>query len=200
MNGTDPLGFDGRVVVALGGLIESRLDAKYSTRVMNMLLVDLLLRWAHVGAAIVLIGGAVFTRFVLLPAAAELPDDQHLALKERLRTRWSKIVAGGILVLLVSGLFNYLHVRGQHKGQAVYHAVMGTKILLALGAFFLASVLSGRSAKFAPLRENSRKWLLVLIGLTGTVAAMGSYLKVAVKPLAPSASTAHSDDSSSGKE
>lgn len=156
-----------------------------------MLLLDLLLRITHIGAAVVLIGGAVFTRFVLMPAATELPEADHQALRERLRARWSKVVAGGILCLLLSGLANYIHARPEHVGQPVYHAVMGTKMLLALAAFFLASVLSGRSAKFAPLRANSRKWLLVLIALTGTVAAMGSFLKVGVKPVASPAHVAN---------
>ena len=42
-----------------------------------MFVLDLLSRWTHVGAAIVLMGGAIFTRFVLMPAAAELPEEQH---------------------------------------------------------------------------------------------------------------------------
>ncbi len=149
-----------------------------------MFILDLLARWAHVGAAIVLMGGAIFTRFVLMPAAAELPEDQHLALKERLRVRWSKIVAGGILVLLVSGFYNFAMGMPQHKNQPLYHALVGTKMLLAFGAFFLASVLSGRSAKFAPLRENARKWLGVLIAILAIVSGLGGVLRVGV-PAAP---------------
>ena len=145
-----------------------------------MFVLDLLARWTHVGAAIVLMGGAIFTRFVLMPAAAELPDDQHLALKERLRVRWSKIVMWGILALLVSGFYNYFRGMPTHKGQPLYHALVGTKMLLGFGAFFLASVLSGRSAKIAPLRANAGKWLGVLIAITALVSGIGGYLKVEV--------------------
>ena len=145
-----------------------------------MIVLELLARWTHVGAAIVLMGGAIFTRFVLMPAAAELPDDQHLALKERLRVRWSKIVMWGILALLVSGFYNYFRGMPTHKGQPLYHALVGTKMLLGFGAFFLASVLSGRSAKFAPLRANAKKWLGVLILLTAIISGIGGFLKVGV--------------------
>lgn len=145
-----------------------------------MFVIDLLARWAHVGAAIVLLGGAFFSRFVLMPAASELPEDQHLALKERLRVRWSKIVAGGILLILLSGFYNFAKGIPVHKGQPLYHALVGTKMLMAFAAFFLASVLTGRSAKFAPLRENARKWLGILIALLALISGIGGYLKVGV--------------------
>lgn len=154
-----------------------------------MFVLDLLSRWAHVGAAIVLMGGAIFTRFVLMPAAVELPEDQHATLKERLRVRWSKVVAGGILLLLLSGFYNYFKGMPDHKGQALYHALVGTKMLLAFGAFFLASVLSGRSAKFAPMRAQSGKWLGILILALVVITGIGGFLKVGV-PAKPAAATA----------
>ena len=145
-----------------------------------MFVLDLLARWAHVGAAIVLMGGAICTRFVLMPAAAELPEEQHLALKERLRVRWSKFVMWGIMALLVSGFYNFAMGISTHRGQPLYHALVGTKMLLGFGAFFLASVLSGRSAKFAPLRANAGKWLGVLILITAIISGIGGFLKVGV--------------------
>ena len=39
-----------------------------------MEMISLLSRWAHIGTAIVLVGGTVFMRFVLAPAAAQLSD------------------------------------------------------------------------------------------------------------------------------
>lgn len=145
-----------------------------------MLVVDLLFRWAHIGAAIVLVGGAFFTRFVLMPAASELPDDQHQALKERLRARWAKFVHSGIGLLILSGFYNFFTQMASHKGQPLYHALVGVKMLLAFGAFYLASVLVGRSPRSAHYRENARKWLVVLIALTALTAGLGSVLKVAV--------------------
>ena len=128
-----------------------------------------------------LMGGAIFTRFVLMPAAAELPDDQHAALKERLRVRWSKFVMGGITVLLLSGFYNFFTGMGLHKGQPpLWHILAGTKMLLGFAAFFLASVLSGRSAKFAPLREDAKKWLGILVLILTVITALGGYLKVGV--------------------
>lgn len=147
------------------------------------MLVDVLARWFHVGAAVVLVGGSVFARFVLMPAAAGLQESEHVALRERIMGRWRKVVMGGILLLLVTGFYNYLAVTAPaHKGDGLYHGLMGVKILLAFGAFFLASVLSGRSPRFETVRENAAWWLGVLILLTGIVIAIGGYLKVASPP------------------
>ena len=83
--------------------------------------------------------------------------------------------------MLVSGFYNYFMGMPNHKGQPLYHALVGTKMLLGFGAFFLASVLSGRSAKFAPLRANAGKWLGVLIAITALVSGIGGFLKVDVE-------------------
>ncbi len=148
----------------------------------GMTVLDVLSRWAHIGAAIVLIGGTVFTRFVLMPAAASLQESEHDALRERIMGRWRKFVMGGILVLIVTGFYNYIKVAiPAHKGDGLYHALMGTKILLAFGAFFLASVMAGRSPRFEHLRENASRWLGVLIFITAIIVAIGGFLKVAVK-------------------
>ena len=70
-------------------------------------LLPVLMRWGHVGAAIVLIGGMVFMRFALLPAAKQLPDDVHNDLRDRVMGTWRKFVGIGILLLLLTGIGNY---------------------------------------------------------------------------------------------
>lgn len=145
-----------------------------------MLIVDLLARWAHIGAAIVLLGGSVFTRYVLMSAAAELPQDQHDALRARIRATWSRIVSIGILLLLLSGFYNFFkNSIPAHKGDGLYHGLMGTKIILGFVAFFLASVLTGRSPKFEAWRQQPKKWLTILILISAVTAGIGSFLKVA---------------------
>lgn len=141
-------------------------------------IVTVLLRWIHVGTAIVLLGGSVFMRFMLMPAAEQLPDDQHQALRQRVMGRWKKVVMGGIALLLVSGFYNYLT---SSKAGGLYHGLMGTKILLAFAVFFLASALTGRSVGLEPIRRNSKRWLGVLILLASFVVAIGGVLKVVVK-------------------
>ena len=140
---------------------------------------SLLSRWTHIGTAIVLVGGTCFLRFVLAPAAAQLPDVEHQKLKELVMKTWKKFVHAGITLFLASGFYNYLVVQApNHKGDKLYHALMGTKILLALGIFFFASALVGRSKSFEGMRKNAKLWQLVIIILAAIIVGISGYLKM----------------------
>ncbi len=142
-------------------------------------LVPLISRWIHVGTSIVLVGGSVFMRFVLAPAAATLPDAEHTALRERVIGTWKRFVHIGILLFLLSGFYNYLAVAlPNHKGDKLYHALMGTKIILAFVVFFIASALVGKSAGLQKIRDKRNTWLLVLILLAAVIVGIGGFLKI----------------------
>ncbi len=111
----------------------------------SQLLIDTISRIIHVSTAIVLVGGSVFLTFVLLPTAEQLSPDQHDKLRSLVNGRWKRFVHAGILLFLITGFYNYFQQMPQHKGDGLYHGLVGTKILLALAIFFLASVLVGRS-------------------------------------------------------
>lgn len=139
---------------------------------------SVLSRIAHVGTAIVLVGGTVFMRFVLMPAAKELPDAEHDQLRQRLLARWKRFVHGGIALLLLSGLFNYMQQIPKHKGDGLYHALLGTKMLLALVVFFIASALVGRSAAFEKMRQNRAKWMGLIVVLSALIVGISGFVKV----------------------
>ncbi len=150
---------------------------------------SVLSRIAHVATAIVLVGGTVFMRFVLMPAAKELPEAEHDQLRQRLMSRWKRVVHGGIALLLLSGLFNYMQQIPKHKGDGLYHALLGTKMLLALVVFFIASALVGRSAAFEKMRQNRATWMglivllsALIVGISGFVKVRGPQPKLAVPP------------------
>jgi uncharacterized membrane protein len=136
-------------------------------------------RWLHIATAIVVLGGTVFMRFVLLPAAESLPPAEHEVLRGKVMARWKKFVMAGIALFLLSGFYNYLVVSvPKHKGDGAYHGLMGTKIILAFIVFFLASVLVGRSPRFEPLRRDRKKWLLITIVVAFIIVAISSYLRI----------------------
>lgn len=139
---------------------------------------SVLSRIAHVGTAIVLVGGTVFMRFVLMPAAKELPEAEHDQLRQRLMAKWKRVVHGGIALLLLSGLFNYMQQIPKHKGDGLYHALLGTKMLLALIVFFIASALVGQSAAFEKMRQNRAKWMGLIVLLSALIVGISGFVKV----------------------
>ncbi len=143
-----------------------------------MSILDVISRVAHIGTAIMMVGGTIFMLFVLIPATKRLDDASRGELHSAVVSRWKRFVHIGILLFLVSGFYNYVRAIGDHKGDGLYHALVGTKILLALVIFFLASVLVGRSAKFEIMRSNRAKWLLVIVAFAAVIVAISGYLKV----------------------
>jgi uncharacterized membrane protein len=155
-----------------------------------MLWVAIVSRWIHIITAVVLVGGSIFLRFVLGPAAAQLPDESHAKLKELVLGTWKKFVHGGIALFLISGFYNYLVVQGPlHKGDKLYHPLMGIKILLALAVFVIASGLVGRSKAFAGMRAKAKLWQGIMITLAILIIGISGFLKVRPNPVAVSNAT-----------
>jgi len=147
----------------------------------------LVLRWSHVLAAIVAMGGLVFARFALLPALAEVDEPTRDRIHEAVRRRWLPWVIGAISVLLASGLTNFLLFNGRVRAEGWadgvwmrmtgYHALFGAKFLLALVAFYLASALVGRGAGTQWVRNERAKWLSVTLGLTLAVVLLSGWMR-----------------------
>lgn len=143
-----------------------------------MEIVDILSRILHVATAITLVGGSAFTAFVLLPSAKELPDDAHQQLAGAVKQRWKRIVHPGILLFLITGFYNYFRAVPLHKGDGLYHALVGTKIILAFAVFFIAAALVGRSEKLEPIRTNKAKWIKILVLLATVIVSISGFVKV----------------------
>jgi len=114
----------------------------------------------------------------LHPAAQQLDEATRDGFLAKVRSAFTKVVILSIVGLLASGFYNYLAVtRHQHDGQPLYHALMGTKILLAFGVFFLSSALAGRSKAFEKLRANAGLWLKVNVFLVAVIVLLGAILR-----------------------
>jgi len=144
-------------------------------------LVGLLFRWFHILAAITAVGGTVFARFVVFPALDPLPPEQRGALHAAMRRRWSKIVAGAIAFLIVSGLFNFMTLISQYQLPRWYHPVFGVKFLLAMVIFGVASLLVGSSPASDTVRRNARMWLNLNIVLAILVVCLSGVLRTATR-------------------
>jgi uncharacterized membrane protein len=149
--------------------------------------VSLLLRWAHVLAAIVAMGAVAFARFGLVPALGDFDAATRDKIHDAIRRRWLPWVIGAITVLLLSGLANFLLFNARVKAegwsdggwmrQTSYHTLFGAKFLLAMLAFYFASALVGRGAGTQWVRDDRAKWLSVTLGAMLAVVLLSGWMR-----------------------
>ncbi len=145
-----------------------------------MLWLDVVSRIVHVLTAIVLVGGSIYSAYVFMPATASLADEQRQSVLAAAISRWKKFVHGGIVLFLATGFYNYFQAMPKHKGEGLYHGLIGTKILLAFAIFFLASALVGRSEGLKRFRDQRAFWTKVMIAMAIVVVSISGYAKVAL--------------------
>lgn len=143
------------------------------------LILPILSRWAHVGTAIVLVGGTAFLRLAVLPSL----EGDSTGLMNRVRERWKKIVHAGIGLFILSGFYNYWLMMPKHKGDKLYHPLIGIKILLAFGIFFLASALVGSKSGTQKFRDEPKKWTGIMLLLAAIIVGISGFVKV--RPYTP---------------
>lgn len=155
---------------------------EFETQMELQLFIDTLSRVTHVSTAIALVGGTVFVLFVLIPATSVLLDSEEKNLRAHVHQRWKRFVHVGIALFIVSGFYNFIIAIPNHKGDGLYHALIGTKIFLAFVMFFIASVLVGRSTAFATMRKNRVLWLRILVLIAFSIVAISGFAKVRGTP------------------
>ena len=160
-----------------------------------MFWIDVISRITHVSCAIVLVGGAAFQAFALLPSVSALPDEQRQGFIDRLTAAWKRFVHVGVLLFLVSGLYNYMQAIPNHKGDGLYHALLGTKMLIALVIFFLASALVGKSKGLQFIRDKRAMYLKLMLVLATVIVCISGFAKIRGVPVddtTPSAEVSNS--------
>ena len=151
-----------------------RLDSVYWVMLASRIL--------HILGAIILVGGLFYLRAVILPLPYREGSGEGSADADRLfggrRAAWAMWVGIATLLLLVTGLWNYLQMIRMHEKLAPsYHMMAGIKILAGLALFFLAALLAGRSAAAQALRQRFRFWLTTCLILGILTVVLGSVLR-----------------------
>lgn len=154
-----------------------------------MLAIDVLSRVLHVMTAITLVGGSVFMLFVLHPVISKLESESKSTIQSDVIGRWKRFIHFGVLVFLASGFYNYIRAIPLHRGDGLYHALIGTKIILALVIFFVASALVGRSPKLQFMRDNRAKWLKLIVLFSAVIVSFSGFVKVRGIPESPTEKT-----------
>jgi hypothetical protein len=81
-------------------------------------------------------------------------------------------------LFLLSGFYNYFRAMPLHRGDGLYHGLLGTKMLLALAVFALASLLVGRSRLATKMAAQRELWLGVMVLLAIAIVAISAVVKV----------------------
>ena len=134
-------------------------------------------RVIHIFGAIVLVGGLFYLRSVVTPspaAANAVNVDQIFGGR---RATWAKWVGIATLLLIVTGLWNYINIIKTYDVASSYHMIVGLKILAALALFLLAALLAGRTAAAETLRQKMRIWLGICLVLGILTVVLGSVLR-----------------------
>jgi uncharacterized membrane protein len=145
----------------------------------NNLILTIVVRWVHILAAVIAIGGLFHMRYVLMPAVREaLSDEEHQRLRKSVSSRWSRIVNIAIGVLLLTGFYNFFTI-GLEKSQGAptYSMLFGIKFLLALAVFFISSALVGKAKVFDGMRAKAGMWMTINVMLGFLVILLSGWLK-----------------------
>ncbi len=154
------------------------MDVEILAEAAQINLFRVIFRWLHVGPVIVTIGGAFFMRYVMIPSVGEtLSEEQRETLRAAITGRWRKVVYTCIGLILISGLFNIYYAIVVLGKPILYHILFAPKLLAALGIFFIASALVGRSEALENMRRDAKKWLGVLIGLAVVIVIISGIMK-----------------------
>ncbi|MDK2973326.1 MAG: hypothetical protein PWP23_3081 [Candidatus Sumerlaeota bacterium] len=128
--------------------------------------------WIHITCAVLLVGGVFFFRAILLKYAAReggLSDE----LRDKLATRWLHVAGGFLLVLLVTGLYNFTQKNALWKaseGPVSPHAIFGVKFLL----FLAVVVVTGLAITAKGAKASRRKTYLTINVVLGLLIVFAS--------------------------
>ncbi len=141
-----------------------------------MTTVDILFRWIHIVSAAFVVGGFIYARFVMVPAMEGLNSEERLAMFGRLAARLKALALTAILLLVISGSYNFYNVvRG--GVDTAYHMAFGIKFLLALHVFGMLFVLTTPPSG-DPVRDAKRPRFMFGAMISGLIILLlGAYLR-----------------------
>src|SRR3954454_250178 len=105
---------------------------------------NVLTRWLHVTSAVTAVGAFLFVRLVLLPSVSGQDSGARQAALGAMIPRLKSVIHAALGLLLLTGFYNYTVAMPKARALAyhsLYSSVIGTKILLALILFGLATAL-----------------------------------------------------------
>ena len=117
---------------------------------------DYLITWMHLAAAIALIGGLMFSQFVLAPAARDASSDSRSRDVVRLAGRRFRTIAWvSLIILILTGAYQMLNESGSARIETVWGVVLMLKLFLFAIAFGLLLIHDFIIDPYAPSSQDT---------------------------------------------
>ncbi|MGC2662177.1 MAG: hypothetical protein WA324_29805 [Bryobacteraceae bacterium] len=134
-------------------------------------LLPVLMRFIHIGSAILLLGGTVYARQVLSPLLASLPDSVREPSANASKARYRGMLFTLLTLIVLSGLYNFLVAAPKHTN--TWQIWFGIKMLLVLHV--LATAILWATSPYVPAKSDRR---LLGIAISGFVIVfISAYLR-----------------------
>ena len=117
---------------------------------------DYLITWIHLAAAIALIGGLIFSQFVLAPAAKDTASDSRSREVVRLAGRRFRTIAWvSLIILILTGAYQMLNESGAARIESTWGVVLMLKLFLFVIAFGLLLIHDFIIDPYAPSSQDT---------------------------------------------
>jgi hypothetical protein len=140
------------------------------------LVLHILFRYLHVASVILFLGGVVHARQVLSPVLSVLPEDLRMQAAAGAQLRYRATLYTLLLVIVLSGLYNFLTYSGPKHGQT-YQIWFGIKMLLV--AHILVSAILWATSPYGDVTVAGKsKRRLLSIAISGLIVVLiSTYLR-----------------------
>jgi predicted exporter len=140
------------------------------------LFLHLLSRFIHIGSVILLLGGVVYARQVLVPVLNTLPEDLRMQAAAGTQLRYRTTLYVLLVLIVISGLYNFFSYPGPKHGQT-YQIWFGIKMLLV--AHILSSAILWATAPYGDITVAGKsKHRLISIAISGIIVVfISAYLR-----------------------
>jgi uncharacterized membrane protein len=140
------------------------------------LVLHILFRYLHVASVILFLGGVVYARQVLSPVLNVLPEDLRMQAAAGAQLRYRATLYTLLLVIVLSGLYNFLTYSGPKHGQT-YQIWFGIKMLLV--AHILVSAVLWATSPYGDVTVAGKsKRRLLSIAISGLIVVLiSTYLR-----------------------
>ena len=117
---------------------------------------DYLITWIHLAAAITLIGGLLFSQFVLTPVARKTPSNSQSREVVRLAGRRFRTIAWvSLIILILTGAYQMLNESGAARIETTWGVVLMLKLFLFVIAFGLLLIHDFIIDPYAPSSQDA---------------------------------------------